>query len=181
MRFIETELKGAWIVEPERMEDKRGYFARTFCREEFAANALETAFVQASLSFNRCRGTLRGMHYQAVPHAETKLVSCTRGAIFDVIVDLRKDSPTFLKYAGFPLDAESKATLYIPKEFAHGFLTLEDDTEVCYQMTSFHAPQYACGFRWNDPVVDIDWPSDPGVISERDASYEDFDPTKLRP
>lgn len=175
MRFIETNLAGAWIVEPERLEDERGYFARTFCREEFAANGLETEFVQASISYNQRRGTLRGMHFQIAPHSETKLVGCTRGAIFDVIVDLRKESPTFQKHVGMRLDAESKRVLYIPEEFAHGFLTLDDDTEVAYQMSVPFAPGHARGFRWNDPIVAIGWPSSPPVvISERDAGYEDF-------
>lgn len=180
MRFIETDLAGAWIVEPERLEDERGYFARTFCREEFAANGLETDFVQASVSYNQRRGTLRGMHFQVVPHAETKVVTCTRGAIFDVIVDLRKESPTFLKHFAFRLDGEAKRILYIPEQIAHGFLTLENDSVVSYQMSVFYAPQFARGFRWNDPAFAIDWPSHPAVISERDAGYNDFGQALLR-
>lgn len=176
MKFIETALKNAFIIEPERLEDRRGFFARVYCEREFAGHGLATRWVQCNISFNPHKGTLRGMHYQAAPHEEVKLVRCTRGAMHDVIIDLRPSSPTFLQHAGVELTAENRALLYIPKCFAHGFLTLEANTEVSYQMSEFYAPASARGVRWNDPVFGIDWPEEPQVISERDARYPDFKP-----
>ena len=174
MRFIETAIPGVWVVEPEPMPDERGFFARLFSRDEFEARGLNPALAQSSVSFNAKRGTLRGMHWQAAPHAEAKLVRCTRGAIFDVALDLRERSASRLRWHGVELSADNRRMLYIPEGFAHGFLTLEDHTNVFYLMSEFYAPEYARGFRWDDPAFKISWPDTPEVISERDASYADF-------
>jgi len=174
MKFVETGLEGAFIIEPERLEDERGFFARVFCEHEFAVHGLKTRFVQCGVSFNRTKGTLRGMHYQTLPYEEAKLVRCTTGAIYDVIVDLRPASATFKHWAGIELTAESHKTLYIPEGLAHGFLTLVDDSEVFYQMSAFFYPERAAGIRWNDPAFDIRWPGEVGVIAERDRAYPDF-------
>ena len=176
MRFRETALLGAFLIELETRADERGFFARSFCEREFAAHGLATRFVQDNLSYNKSARTLRGMHYQVSPHAEVKLVRCTAGAIHDVIVDLRAGSPTFLRWTAAELSADNRAALYIPAGFAHGFLTLRDDTEVSYAMGSFHEPAAARGFRWNDPRAAIAWPATPLVISERDGSWPDLDP-----
>lgn len=170
MKFTETELTGAFIIEPERLEDERGFFARAFCEREFAAHGLETRFVQCSISFNRRKGTLRGMHYQAPPHEETKTVRCTSGAIYDVIIDLRPDSATYRKWIGVELSAENHRTLYIPRGFAHGFQTLTDNCEVFYQMSQFYASQAARTKRWDAPDFRIRWPLDPSIMSRRDAN-----------
>lgn len=169
-----TPLAGAFVVEIEPKTDERGFFARTFCAHEFAARGLEPACVQCSVSFNLHAGTLRGMHWQAEPHAEAKLVRCTRGALHDVIVDLRPDSATFRRSFGIQLDAESRRALYIPRGFAHGFLTLEDHTEVLYQMSEFFAPDCARGARWNDPAFGIAWPFAPLHMNDRDRRWADF-------
>ena len=169
MKYVETELKGAFIIEPERLADERGFFARVFCEQEFAAHGLETRFVQCSISFNRCKGTLRGMHYQAPPHEETKTVRCTSGAIYDVIVGLRRDSGTYRKWIGVELSAENRRMLYVPGGFAHGFQTLEDNSEVFYQISQFHAPPAARTERWDDPGLGIRWPLTPSAMSQRDA------------
>lgn len=174
MILAETKLKGAFIVEPERLEDERGFFARTWCQREFEAHGLNTRWVQCNISFNRTRGTLRGMHYQAAPYEEAKLVRCTMGAIYDVIVDLRPESPTFKQHIAVVLTAENHKMLHVPEGFAHGFLTLEDNTEVSYQMSEFYAPGYGRGIRWNDPAFGIQWPADVQVISERDQNHPDF-------
>lgn len=174
MIFTQTKLKGAFTVEIQRFEDERGFFARTWCRREFEAHGLDPGLVQCNISFNLKAGTLRGMHYQAKPFEEAKLIRCTRGAIHDVIVDLRPDSPTFGKYESCVLTPENRRMLFVPKSFAHGFLTLEDETEVFYQMSEFYSPEHARGFRWNDPRFGIDWPCEINVISERDRSYPDF-------
>ena len=174
MRFIQTNLKGAYILEPEKLEDERGFFARTWCQQEFTDLGLDTELVQCSISFNKKKGTLRGMHWQLPPYAETKLVRCTKGAIYDVIVDLRKDSPTFLQWIAAELTAENRKALYVPKGFAHGFQTLEDNTEVLYQISEFYAPDYARGFRWNDPTFQINWPLEVSTISIKDKEYEDY-------
>lgn len=176
MIFAETTLEGAFLVELERREDERGFFARTWCQREFEAQGLKTAWVQSNLSFNRKKGTLRGMHYQAVPYAEAKLVRCTRGAIYDVIIDLRRDSPTFKQWFAVELTADNRRMLFIPEGLAHGFQTLENDTEVFYQMSAFYAPAYARGVRWNDPAFNICWPNAERTISTRDQSYPDFRP-----
>jgi dTDP-4-dehydrorhamnose 3,5-epimerase len=170
--FTETKLKGAFVIEPERIEDERGFFARTFCEREFEARGLNARVAQCSISFNRKKGTLRGMHYQVAPHEEAKLVRCTRGAIYDVIIDLRADSPTFRQWVAVELTEDNRRMLYIPEGFAHGFQTLEDNTEVFYQISEFYHPESARGVRWDDPAFGIDWPpEDQRVISARDQDY----------
>ena len=173
MLFREIELAGAFVVELEPRADERGSFARTFCEHEFEARGLPVRFPQCNLSRNTRRGTLRGMHYE-VPFG-AKLVRCTAGAIYDVIVDLRPDSATYLKWASVELDAGNGRALFVPSGFGHGFLTLADDTDVFYHMGDFYRPEASRGFRWNDPAFRIDWPKPPVVISERDATYSDFD------
>jgi dTDP-4-dehydrorhamnose 3,5-epimerase len=174
MIFAETMLKGVFIIEPERLEDERGFFARTWCRRVFEEHGLNSQLAQCSISFNRTRGTLRGMHYQDEPYGEAKLVRCTHGTIYDAVIDLRPGSPTFKRWIGLELTADNHRMLYIPEGFAHGFQTLEEHTEVFYQMSQFYAPDYARGVRWNDPAFDIRWPAAVSVISERDRSYPDF-------
>jgi dTDP-4-dehydrorhamnose 3,5-epimerase len=174
MKFIPTAVQGVFIIQLEPVEDERGYFARTWCREEFRNQGLDPALEQCNLSFNRHRGTVRGLHYQAPPGEEAKLVRCSRGSLFDVALDLRVFSPTFLKYAGVVLDADIHHALYIPAGCAHGFQTLEDATEVTYQMSRSYAPELARGVRWDDPVFDIRWPQQLTVISDRDRNYADF-------
>jgi dTDP-4-dehydrorhamnose 3,5-epimerase len=176
MRFTPSGLPDTVIVDIEGHVDQRGLFARTFCEEEFAAAGLPTRFVQSSVSFNTRRGTLRGLHYQAPPKSEGKVVRCTRGAIQDVVIDLRPASVTFLRWIAVELTAENRRALYIPPGCAHGFQTLSDDSEVLYLMTEFYAPEMARGVRWNDPVFGIDWPIADPTMSERDASYPDFQP-----
>jgi dTDP-4-dehydrorhamnose 3,5-epimerase len=174
MIFHETLLSGAYIIDPERMEDERGFFARTWCRREFEAHGLNPRLVQCNISFNKKKGTLRGMHHQDPPYQETKIVLCTKGAIYDVIIDLRQKSSTFKQHLGVLLTAENRKMLYIPEGCSHGFLTLEDNTEVFYQMSEFYAPECARGIRWNDPGIGIQWPADVIIISERDRNYPDF-------
>ena len=175
MIFTETSLAGAFMIEPERREDDRGFFARSWCRHEASAHGLNPTVVQCNISFNSRKGTLRGLHYQVAPHQEAKLVRCTMGAIYDVIVDLRRDSPTFRRYAAVVLTAGNRKMLYVPEGVAHGFQTLEDSTEVSYQMSEFYAPEHARGVRWDDPAFGIEWPGPPAAIAERDRSYPDFD------
>ena len=179
MIFTPTPLAGAFVIEPEPLEDARGLFARTWCRRELEARGLETAIAQCSTSFNKRKGTLRGMHYQLPPFAETKLVRCTRGSMFDVIIDLRSESPTFTRHFAVVLTADDRKTMYVPIGFAHGFQTLEDDTEVLYQISEFYSPEHSHGVRWDDPVFQIPWPPDDRTISERDRSYPDFRPRQL--
>jgi dTDP-4-dehydrorhamnose 3,5-epimerase len=174
--FTPAGLPGAYVVAPEPKADGRGAFARTWCAREFAAAGLATAVAQSSLSTNIRRGTLRGMHYQAAPHEETKLVRCVRGAIFDVIIDLRPDSPTFRRHITVELSHRNALALYVPQGCAHGFQTLEDDTEVWYQMSEFHHPESARGVRWNDPGFGIAWPIAEPILLPRDAAYPDFVP-----
>ena len=174
MQFKQTNLSGAYLIELERHSDERGFFARTFCQKELSALSLETAVAQCSTSFNSRRGTLRGMHFQAAPYEEVKLVRCTRGSIFDVIIDLRPDSPTVGQHFAATLSPDNGKQLYIPRGFAHGFLTLEDNTEVFYQISNAYAPQAGRGVRWNDPAFSIPWPAEVLVISERDRAYPDF-------
>lgn len=174
MIFSEAPLKNAFLIEPEKNRDERGFFARSYCAREFEAHGLTTRFVQCNISFNAARGTLRGMHFQRPPYAEAKLVRCTRGAIFDVIIDLREGSPTFRKHFGVCLDEDNRLMLYVPAGFAHGFITLKDETEVFYQMSEFYVPQSAGGLRWDDPFFQISWPLAPTRISERDCSYPDY-------
>ena len=174
MIFTETALKGAFVVDPEPVKDDRGLFARIWCQQEFAAQGLGTNWVQGSISFNNLKGTLRGMHYQEDPYEEVKLVRCTMGAIYDVIVDLRPTSPTYCQYIGVTLSAENRLAIYIPKQFAHGFLTVQDKSEVSYHMSEFYAPASARGFRWDDPAFGIQWPDVISVISEKDRSWPVF-------
>jgi len=174
MNFIETKLSGAFIIEPERREDERGFFARTFCRSEFEERGLDARLVQCNVSSNRRKGTLRGMHYQAAPHAEAKLVRCARGAVYDVIIDLRPGSHTFAQWVAVELTPSDCRMLYIPEGFAHGFQTLEDDTELTYQMSEFYHPEAASGVRWDDPAFAISWPLDVSMISAHDRNYPDF-------
>ena len=171
MIFTETELAGAYAIDLHRIEDERGFFARSFCPEEFAARGLPGRMPQSSVSYNRRRGTLRGLHFQAAPHAEEKLVRCTAGAIFDVIVDLRESSPTRHCWVGFELTAENRRALFVPKDFAHGFITLADRSEVLYMMSVPYAPGFERGVRWNDPAFGIEWPLEPSHIAARDAAY----------
>lgn len=174
MILTPTPLEGAYIVDPELKADVRGFFARTWCCEEAEAKGLKGRVVQCSISFNTSKGTLRGMHYQAAPYEETKLVRCTMGAIFDVIIDLRRKSPTFEKHFHVMLSAENRRMLYVPEGFAHGFQTLLDNTEVSYQMSQVHMPEYSRGVRWDDPAFGIPWPEDQRIILERDRNYPDF-------
>lgn len=173
MIFRETAIEGAFIIEPDRQEDERGFFARVYCREEFESHGLNPNLVQCSLSLSKRKGTLRGMHYQVAPHEEAKLVRCTMGAIYDVILDLRHTSRTFEKWLAVELTAENRKMLYVPEGCAHGFQTLEDDTEVFYQMSEFYHPECARGVRWDDPALGIEWPApSPIVMSERDMQAE---------
>jgi dTDP-4-dehydrorhamnose 3,5-epimerase len=174
MIFIETPLKGAYIIDIEPRTDERGFFARTFCVREFEQHGLDAATVQCNVSFNKRRGTLRGMHWQEAPRAEAKLVRVTRGAIYDVIVDLRSSSSTHLQHLAVELTADNARTLYIPEGFAHGFQTLSDDTEVFYQMSEFFAPDRARGARWNDAAFGIAWPIPGPIMNERDKTWPDF-------
>jgi dTDP-4-dehydrorhamnose 3,5-epimerase len=176
VRFTETKVAGAFLIEPEPIADERGFFARTWCREEFQANGLNPTLAQGNISFNHRRGTLRGLHYQAAPHQEAKLVRCTRGAIWDVAVDLRPGSPTYLAWSGAELTDGNRAMLYVPEGCAHGFLTLTDAAEVTYQMSAPYAPDAARGVRWDDPAFGIEWPGEVLVINQRDASYPDMEP-----
>jgi dTDP-4-dehydrorhamnose 3,5-epimerase len=171
MIFTESALAGALLIDMERIEDDRGFFARSFCAEEFAGRGLSANMPQCSVSFNSRRATLRGLHFQSDPHAEDKLVRCTAGAIFDVIVDLRAGSATRGRWMGVELTADNRRALWVPKGFAHGFITLADGSEVLYMMSVPHAPGFARGVRWNDPAIAIDWPLQPQYMSDRDAAY----------
>ena len=171
MKFTATPLAGSFVVELARMEDERGFFARSFCREEFLAHGLNPAIAQCNLSWNRLKGTLRGMHYQAAPREEAKLVRCTRGAVYDVIVDLREGSPTRHHWYALRLDADNRLGLYVPTGFAHGFQALEDGSEVLYQMSEFYKPELARGLRWDDPRLAIAWPLSDPIVSERDRAH----------
>ncbi|MGD9239886.1 MAG: dTDP-4-dehydrorhamnose 3,5-epimerase [Desulfobacterales bacterium] len=178
MKFSETELSGAFLIDPELLEDERGFFARTCCRKEFEQHGLNPDWVQCSISYNKCKGTLRGMHYQVAPYAEAKLVRCTMGAIYDVIIDLRTESKTFMQWISVELTAENRKMIFIPEGFAHGFQTLVDNAEVFYQMSSFYDPECARAVRWNDPQFKIRWPEANRTMSEKDQKIEDFDPEK---
>jgi dTDP-4-dehydrorhamnose 3,5-epimerase len=175
MIFEATKLPGVYAINLERKADERGFFARSWCCREFETNALNPRLVQCSVSFNTSRGTLRGMHYQAPPYPETKLVRCTQGAIYDVVVDLRPNSPAFKQWVAVTLSAENRQMVYVPEGCGHGFLTLEDETEVLYQMSEFYHPESALGVRWNDAAFAICWPGAVKVISERDRLYPDFE------
>ena len=176
MKFLETTLPGAFLIDLVPQYDERGFFARSFCRDEFAGRDLHVDFVQCNISFNLARATLRGMHYQAAPHEEVKLIRVTAGAVFDVIVDIRPASPAFGKWFGVELSAKQHRMLYVPKGIAHGFVTLSDASEVFYQMGNSYHPKSARGFRWDDPFFKIRWPVEPSVISERDSGYTEFQP-----
>ncbi len=176
MIFTETELPGAYTIDIDPREDERGFFARAWCAEEFAQYDLVTRVAQSNVSYNARRGTLRGMHYQVPPHAEVKIVRCTRGAIYDVIVDLRPESSTRRRWIGVELSADNRRMLYVPEGFAHGFQTLEDDTEAFYQVSEFYAPGAERGLRWNDPALGIEWPlPDDPIVSEKDHTWPDFE------
>jgi dTDP-4-dehydrorhamnose 3,5-epimerase len=174
MRFNETSLKGVFVIEIEPIEDERGFFARTWSKEAFEACGLNTSLAQISISFNKRCGTLRGLHYQEKPYEEAKLVRCTSGAIYDVAADLRPDSPTFKQWTAVNLTAANRTMLYVPEGCAHGFQTLEDDTEVLYQISEFYRPEGAKGIRWDDPAFEFDWPLSQRIMSERDKSFADF-------
>lgn len=174
MVFTETHIKGAFIIEPERHEDERGFFARTWCQREFVTRGLDPRLIQCSISFNRKKGTLRGMHYQRPPHAEAKLVRCTMGVIHDVILDLRPESATFRRWFAMELSADNRRMIFIPESVAHGFQTLTDSSEIFYQMTEAYHPNCAHGVRWNDPAFGITWPLVNPILSARDQVYPDF-------
>jgi len=171
MKFIETKLQGAFIIELEERADARGFFARTFCAHEFEDHGLKPAVAQCNMSYNYKKGTMRGMHYQIAPATETKLVRCTHGAVYDAIVDLRPDSPTYLQHIGVELTADNRRALYVPEMFAHGYLTLTDDAEVFYQVSEFYTPGTERGLRHDDPALNIEWPVAIEVISEKDAAW----------
>ncbi len=175
MKFIPTELAGAYIIDVEPMEDERGFFARSWCADELRAHGLDPNLAQCSVSFNRKKGTLRGMHYQGAPHEETKVVRCTAGSIYDVIVDVRPESPTFKQWISVELSAENRRMIYVPAGFAHGFQSLVENTEVFYMVSEFYHPEYSRSVRWNDPQFAIEWPPEEHrVISSRDRDYPDF-------
>jgi len=172
--FAETRLQGVYIIDIEQIKDERGFFARSFCQSEFAECGLKMNVAQCNVSFNKRKGTLRGMHFQISPKAEAKLVRCTRGRIYDVVIDLRPASPTYCQWEAVELSADNYRALYIPEECAHGFQTLEDGSEVFYQMYEFYAPEYARGVRWDDPSFGIIWPLPDPIISERDRTYPPY-------
>jgi len=174
VKFHKAEVEGAYIIELDRLEDNRGFFARTWCQKEMEAHGLAARVAQANVSFNRRAGTLRGMHYQVAPHEETKLIRCTRGALYDVIVDLRPDSPSYKQWTSVELKADTYKMLYVPAHFAHGFITLEDETEAIYFVSEFYTPGAEQGLRWNDPRFGISWPRSVEVISEKDANWPDY-------
>ncbi len=171
MRFIETDLKGAYIIELEPKEDERGFFARIFCQNEFKKNGIDFNIVQCNISYNKKKGTIRGMHYQVEPYEEAKLVICIKGAIYDVAIDLRENSPTYGQWVAVELSEENKKMFLIPKGFAHGFQTLTDNCEVLYLMSEFYSPEHSAGVRWDDPFFNIKWPLEPSVISEKDKNW----------
>jgi dTDP-4-dehydrorhamnose 3,5-epimerase len=172
--FIETKLRGAYVIDIEKLEDDRGFNARAVCQKEFAAHGLISHFVQANILYNRKKGTLRGFHYQIPPHAETKLFRCVRGAVFDVIIDLRPDSPTYKKWFGVELSADNHRMLYLPGRFAQGFITLADDTELFYQVSEFYSPDHERGIRYDDPAFGVAWPIAVEVISNKDRHWMNF-------
>jgi dTDP-4-dehydrorhamnose 3,5-epimerase len=174
MIFTETELRGVFVIEPERFEDERGFFAQSFTQRDFERHGLNPRVAECNISYNRRRGTLRGMHFQAAPRAQAKLVRCTAGAIYDVAIDLRRESPTFARWVGVELTAASRRLIYVPEGCAHGYLTLADDTEVFYQVSDVYAPESAGGVRWDDPAFGVRLPVAVEVINERDRTYEDF-------
>lgn len=174
MIFTETNLKGAYILEIRKIEDERGFFGRSWCKKEMEDHGLNGNLCQANTSYSRLKGTIRGMHYQVSPYEETKLIRCTRGSIYDVIIDLRPDSETYLKWFGTELNQESYNMLYVPEGFAHGFITLQDNSEVYYNVTQFYIPGAEAGIRYNDPLFNIHWPVTPTVVSDKDSSHPDY-------
>jgi dTDP-4-dehydrorhamnose 3,5-epimerase len=180
VQFIETILPGAFVIEIDRLADERGFFARTWCSREFSEHGLPSDIKQTSTSFNETKGTLRGMHFSSSPCKEGKLVRCTAGRMLDVIIDIRPDSPAFLQHIKVELSAECRNALYVPPGFAHGYQTLESNTEIYYMMTEEYKPGHADGFRWNDPAFAIEWPEEERIILDRDNSYPDFDASKVR-
>ena len=174
MIFTQTALKGAWIIDIEKHEDERGFFARSWCINEMAERDIHMNILQANVSLNKKKGTLRGMHYQLAPHQEAKLVRCSKGRIFDVIIDLRKKSPTYKQWTGVELTSDNYKMLYIPEDFAHGFITLDDNSEISYFMSQIYVPASAATIRWNDPQFGINWPINPLIISEKDKNQADF-------
>lgn len=174
MIFTETKLNGAFLIDLEPVKDQRGFFGRAWCRREFEEHGLVPNFVQANISYNRKKGTLRGMHYQTEPFSEDKLVRCISGAIVDVIIDLRPDCSTYGEWFGVELTAKNHKALYVPKEFAHGFLTTEDETEVFYMVSQIYTPNFEGGIRWDDPLFKINWPIPVSVVSQKDAAWPDY-------
>ena len=176
MKFQPLDIVGAYLISPDLHVDNRGYFGRTFCEKEYSRLGLETKFVQSNVSFNKSMGTLRGLHFQKAPYEEVKLVSCTAGSVFDVLIDLRVDSDSFLKNISVILNSEDHCILYVPKGVAHGFLTMQEESVVSYQMSEFYQPNAAAGLRWNDAVVNVIWPGNKKdyIISERDSGFLDF-------
>ncbi|MEM7099864.1 MAG: dTDP-4-dehydrorhamnose 3,5-epimerase [Pseudomonadota bacterium] len=175
MKFTPSPLAGAYLIEPELLEDDRGFFARAFCREEYESHGLNPDVMQGNISFNHVKGTVRGMHYQLPPHREVKVVRCTRGAIYDAIVDLRPDSSTYLQVFGAELSAENHRQLYVPEGFAHGYQTLEDNCEVSYQVSQFYAPGSERGVRWNDSAFKLEWPLPVSCISDKDQAHPEYE------
>jgi len=175
MKFTETKLKGAFVVEIEKLADDRGFFARSWCEKEFEAQGLTSRVMQTNVSFNHKKATLRGMHYQIAPYQESKLVRCTCGAIYDVIIDLRPDSATYKQWTGVELTADNYTMFFVPEDFAHGFITLMDDTEITYQVSQFYTPGSEKGIRFNDPAFNIQWPLEVKVISNKDRNWPDFE------
>jgi len=174
MQFLPLDLNGAYVIELEKREDSRGFFARGFCKNEFGTYGLENCFVQCNVSWSEKKGTLRGMHYQSPPRDEVKVVRCTRGALYDVIVDLRPDSPTYCRWAAVELSEKSYKMIYVPKGFAHGYQTLEDNTESFYLVSEFYAPEFERGIRWDDPRFAIEWPLPEPILSEKDSTVPNF-------
>lgn len=177
MHFVKTPLEGAYVIDLDKKGDDRGFFARFFCTKEFGQMGLETTFVQVNNSFSGAKGTLRGMHYQLAPKGETKLVRCVKGSLYDIILDLREGSPTFGQSYGCELTADNRRMMYVPKGFAHGFITLENDTEALYLVSEFYAPDLERGLRWDDPHFKIHWPIAPQIISDKDKSHRAYDPS----
>jgi dTDP-4-dehydrorhamnose 3,5-epimerase len=178
LKFNETSLKGAYVIEVDKIEDNRGFFGRLWCEKEFKEYNLKTNLVQSNVSFSKYKGTLRGMHFQKSPFEETKLVRCTQGSMYDVIIDLRPESPTFTKWFGIELSAKNRKMLYVPENFAHGFVTLEDNSEVYYMVTEFYNDNAEGGIRWNDPSFKIHWPQEVKLISKKDSNHPNFN-TKI--
>ncbi len=175
MMFEETKLKGAYVISLNLLQDERGAFARTFCKKEFQQIGHNKEFVQLNHSYNTYKGTIRGMHYQIPPYQEIKLIRCIRGSVLDVIVDLRKDSPTYLQHVSIEISSENKKMVYMPEDFAHGFQTLEDNSELIYHHTEYYTPQADTGLRYDDPALKIKWPLEPKMVSEKDRNYKLID------